>query len=99
MYATSNLQFNSQTSLHVAVVLSVGYQPQVYINGVWAMAAPYTMQTMITSTYFAVGNSYFSQSTLGMVGSVDEVRVWGGAMSAADIASHYQQGAGVYTIF
>ena len=88
---TTTVDFNGQY-LHVAIVLAVGAKPILYVNGVSQGVAEYTMTAMLTPNYFRVGGSLDGGNSFQ--GTINEFRIWAGALSAAAIASHYQQGPG-----
>ena len=89
--ASSTVTFSGQT-LHVAIVLAVGAQPMLYVNGAYAGSAPYTMTTMLTPAQFRLGGSLDGGNQFQ--GSIDEFRIWGGTLSASDIATRFSQGPG-----
>jgi len=89
--------FTGQTNMHVVLVLYNGGYGIVYING--ALIAT----TTASGLYFPDGSSgetnYLGYGTLpgdglttGMVGSINEFRVWQGVLSATDVLSHYSSG-------
>ena len=85
--------FNNQLNLHVVMTLSAGDYARLYINGVLAGTTPLTINPLPPATAFLIGKSFDSANS-GLIGSVNEFRIWGGALSATDIATRYSQGPG-----
>ena len=88
----TSMPFNSQMNLHVVVTMSSGDVGRLYINGVYKGSTPAVVTTIPSPTVFYVGKSFDGQP--GLIGSVNEFRIWGGALSATDIATRYSQGPG-----
>ena len=88
----SSVPFDSQTNLHVVMTVSEGAYASVYTNGVLQGATPVAVNRIPPPNAFFIGKS--SVSDPGLIGSVNEFRIWGGALSAADIATRYSQGPG-----
>jgi hypothetical protein len=98
MYSTPYLgiskTFMGQTNLHVAIVLYNGGYGYVYFNGVL------NATTATSGFYLPDGSSgeinYIGYSTdgasPGFAGSVNEFRVWNGALSPSTIAAHFSTG-------
>ena len=88
----SSTPFNSQTNLHLVVTLSAGDYARLYINGVLQGSTPAVVSLIPPPTVFYIGKSFDGQP--GLIGSVNEFRIWAGALSATDIAARYSQGPG-----
>ena len=89
---TSSVQFDSQTNVHVVVTAYAFGYASLYINGILQGSIPVVSNPIPMSTIFYIGKSF--DSTAGFIGSVNEFRIWGGALSATDIATRYSQGPG-----
>ena len=88
-YSTS-IAFNGQTNLHLVMTVTEGHYARLYINGLLAGMIRVVVSPLPPANVFYVGNSLATGNQL--IGSVDEIRLWGGALSAAEVASHYSQG-------
>jgi len=87
------IPFNGQTRMHVVLVLVNGGPGYVYLNG--ALAATSTGAVYLPDgsageiNYIGCG----SDSTQSpFVGTVDELRVWEGALQQSDVTAHYIAG-------
>ena len=89
---SSSVSFNSQTNLHVVVTVSEGEPTKMYINGVLQCTIGHIFSQIPSPNYFYIGRSIYLSSHDGLIGSVDQLLVWGGALSADDVASLYLQG-------
>ena len=90
---TTGVGFNSQTNLHLVMTVSAGDYARLYINGTLAGFTPSTVNPLPPATAFYLGKSFVSTDS-GLIGSVNEFRIWGGALSATDISARYYQGPG-----
>ena len=90
---TSLLNFDSQTSMHVVMTVSAGDYARLYINGVLQGTTPAVVDSLPPPDVFYFGKA-FETAIAGLIGSVNEFRIWGGALSAIDIATRYSQGPG-----
>jgi hypothetical protein len=81
-----------QTNAQIVLTLPAGGYPQIYLNGALLYTSSVIMSSLPTPTYFYLGNSL--DTTNRLYGSINEFRIWGGALSASDIFSDYQQGPG-----
>ena len=84
--------FDSQTNVHVVMTVSSGGYARLYINRVLVVKTPAVLNSIPPAVVFYVSKSF--GGTPGLVGSVIEFRIWGGALSATDIATRYSQGPG-----
>ena len=91
-YAYSDVAFNSQSNFHVVMTISIGDYARLYINGVLQTTTAAVVSSIPPPTVFYIGKSF--KADTGLVGSVNEFRIWGGALSATDIATRYSQGPG-----
>ena len=89
----SSASFDNQVNMHVVITASVGDYARLYVNGLLKGSTPGVVTQMPPSSTFYIGKS-FSPYDPGLIGSVNEFRIWDGAMSAADIASRYSRGPG-----
>ena len=92
-HGSAGVGFNSQTSLHVLMTVSSRDYARLYINGVLKGSTPSTVNPLPPATAFFIGKS-FQFGDAGLIRSVNEFRIWGGALSASDIARRYFQGPG-----
>jgi hypothetical protein len=90
----STVTFNGQTGIHIAAIFAVNGLPQLYLNGVLAGTFTQTLTAIPAPTYFRLGGTLDGSSTGTLLGSIDEFRIWGGALSASAIALSHQQGPG-----
>jgi hypothetical protein len=84
---------DNQTNLHVACVLdpSSGLMG-IYTNGTLAASrTDLTSLKSVATNYFFLGRSLFA-SDPPLNGSIDEFRIYNGAMSASAIAESYKKG-------
>ena len=88
----SSAPFDSQTSLHVVVTISAGDNARLYINRVLQGTTPAVVNSIPLPSVFYISKSF--DGNPGLVGSVNEFRIWGGVLSATDIATRYSQGPG-----
>ena len=84
-YYSSSATFNSQTNVHVVMTVSTGDYARLYINGMLQGSTPAVVSSIPPPDVFYIG-SFF--------GSVNEFRIWGGALSFTDIAYRFSQGPG-----
>ena len=80
-----------QSNLHVIATFTVGGYARLYINGQLAASSYYTYPTMPYANVFYLGKS-LSPYNPYMVGSIDEFRIWGGAIGQADALSSFLAG-------
>ena len=92
-FSLSSVQFDRQVNMHVVLTMSTGDYARLYINGVLQESTPAVVSPIPPPTVFYIGKSFVSTDPR-FVGSVSEFRVWGGALSATDIAARYFQGPG-----
>jgi RHS repeat-associated protein len=71
---------------HIAVVYQNGY-PSLYVNGVLQVVSTRTPVKTVSPSYNMGGGAYGT-----MLGGLDEVRIWGVARTAAQIAANYNHG-------
>ena len=90
-FATTVL-FNNQTSLHLVMTVSAGANAKLYINGVLSGITSAVVNPIPQPNSFYIGKSF--DGAPGLIGSVNEFRIWGGVLSATDIATRYSQGPG-----
>ena len=88
----SSASFDSQSNIHLVVTVSAGDYARLYINGVLKGMTSAVVNQIPPPTSFYIGKSFEIAPLL--IGSVDEFRIWGGALSATDIATRYSQGPG-----
>ena len=84
---------DNQTNVHVACVLdpSSGFM-SVYTNGALAASRnDFTSLASVHTNYFFLGKSLFAGDA-PLNGSIDEFRIYSGALSAAAIAANYSNG-------
>ena len=74
------------------MTISAGSNAKLYINGVLQGSIPAIVTTIPPPSAFYIGKSF--DGSRGLIGSVNEFRIWGGALSATDIATRYSQGPG-----
>ena len=86
---SSTHAFDGQTGMHVVLTVAAG-SLKLYVNGMLAGSSSCAGSALPPVNYFYSGSS--PAGTL--VGSVNEFRVWTGALSAVDVAAHYSQGPG-----
>jgi hypothetical protein len=90
---STNRAFNGQSNLHVVLVLYNGGRSYVYFNGALAGRSTYGFYVASGTSgelnYVGFGTD---MSTSGFSGSVDEFRVWSGALHPNTIAAHYAAG-------
>ena len=89
----TSVTFSGQRNLHIVMTVSTGDYARLYINGVLAGATAAVVSPLPPATAFYIGKS-FESGNAGLIGSVNELRIWGGALSDADITTHYSQGPG-----
>ena len=92
----TSVAFNGQY-LHAAIVLVKDAAPALYVNGAYIGSAGAVMSTMLTPSQFRVGGSLDGGN--GFQGTIDEFRIWGGALTATNIAKSYQQGPSKFVFF
>ena len=92
-YYISSALVDSQKNVHVLVTVSAGDFARLYINGVLQGSTPVVVTAIPPPSVFYIGRSF--DVNPGLIGSVNEFRVWGGALSATDIATRYSQGPGL----
>ena len=86
------LNFDGATNLYIAIVISSSGGGSFYMNGALAFTVSgLSIPTGTVGELNYLGFGYDGGSP-GFSGSVDEFRVWQGALSAADIATHYNVG-------
>ena len=88
----SAVLFDSQTDLHLVVTLSAGDYARYYVNGTLLGIASAVVSSIPPPDVFYIGKSLSLEP--GLIGSVNEFRIWGGALSATDIATRYSHGPG-----
>ena len=88
----TTIPFNSQTNMHVVVTVARGDYARLYINGALAATTPVVVDPLPPATVFRAGINM--EGTAPLSGSLDELRIWGGALSASDVAMRYSQGPG-----
>lgn len=81
--------FNSQIDLYVAITCSAGNNSLMYLNGTFANTS--NTPSPLQPQYFYIGKSLYSDDS-GLIGSVNEFRIWGGILSPSQILTHFQQG-------
>ena len=86
----TTIPFNSQTSMHVVVTVARGDYARLYINGALAATTSVAVDLVPPATVFHAGINV--ERNWPFSGSLDELRIWGGTLSASDIALHYSQG-------
>ena len=91
----SSVLFDGQTNVHLVMTISAGSNAKLYINGLLQGSIPAIVTTIPPPSTFYLGKSF--DGATGLIGSVNEFRIWGGALSAADIATRYSQGPGENT--
>ena len=97
-YTESSISFDNQASLHIVLTVTGGTLARLYINGALAAtldAGYFPQPSFPRADTFGIGKGFDSISvTPTLIGSVDEVRVWGGVLSAAEVSTRYSQGSG-----
>ena len=94
----STVLFDNQPSLHIVLTVTGGTLARLYING--ALAATLDAGSLPQPCFpradtFGIGKGFDSISdTPTLIGSVDELRVWGGVLSATEVSTRYSQGSG-----
>ena len=91
-FFSTSVLFNSQTSLHLVATLSAGGYARLYINGALEGTTSAVVNPIPQPNIFYIGKSF--DGTSGLIGLVNEFRIWGGVLSATDIATRYSQGPG-----
>ena len=86
----SKVTFDSKSNIHIVMTIVAGSSAVMYINGVYVNTnfAPGQLQP----TYFYLSKSLNPGGNDGLIGSIDEFRIWGGILTPSQIASHYQEG-------
>ena len=87
---TTQVLFDSKTNVHVVLTVSAGDFARLYINSVLVGSTPAVVDPLPPPSFFYIGMG----SSSPLIGSVNEFRIWGGALSATDIATRYSQGPG-----
>ena len=91
--STSSTLFDSQTNVHVVMTFDTRGYASLYINGTLQASTPAVVANPIpVPTVFYIGKAFDVEP--GLIGSVNEFRIWGGALSATDIATRFSQGPG-----
>lgn len=75
--------FGGQTSYHVALVVRPGFPLKLYLNGVLTLSSSRYNDTLV-SNY----NETLAWIGKGVAGSIDEIRVWSGALQQKEIVQH-----------
>ena len=89
----TSLKFISLGYVHVVLVMTTGGFARLYVNGNLALitSSACTIPTVDQQLFFYIGKS-FSTLDAGLIGSVDEVRIWSGALSASQVQASYTAG-------
>ena len=95
-YGATSVVFSGQTNMHVVMTVSAGDYARLYINGVLAGITTAVVSPLPPATVFYIGKSFVSGHA-GLVGLVDEFRIWGGILSATDVATRFSQGQSEFT--
>ena len=91
--STSSILFDSQMNVHVVMTFDTRGYASLYINGTLQASTPAVVANPIpVPTVFYIGKAFDVEP--GLIGSVNEFRIWGGALSASDITTRYSQGPG-----
>ena len=94
-YLNANMggTFASQTNVQIVLTLPAASYPQVYLNGVLVYTSTVTMSTLPVPSYFYLGQGLEgAPSADQFYGSIDDVRIWGGVLSASDILTSFIAG-------
>jgi hypothetical protein len=81
--------FNQDEFYHIVVVYNGDGTAFFYVNGVLMGSDGFALAG-ISDDLLRIGNN--ATNTLPFQGLIDEVAIYGSALSAADIAAHYQNG-------
>ena len=92
--AGESIQFNAMSNMHCVVVLPLHGFPQLYLNGALAVTLQTTLQALPSQNFAYLGQTTWSGGNMGLQGSIDEFRVWQGALSASDIHLNFLAGKG-----
>ena len=84
--------FNSQKNVHVVMTVSTGDYARLYIHGVLKGTTPAVVNPIPPPNVFYISNAF--DTSPGLKGSVNEFRIWGGTLSATDIATRNSHGPG-----
>ena len=87
---STQVRFDSQTNAHVVMTVSEGDYAKFYINGWLEGTSNAVVKPIPPQNFFYIGTGMSNS----LIGSVNEFRIWGGALSATDIATRYSQGPG-----
>ena len=93
-WQTVGIYFNGQQKLQLVITVFPGRHVLIYLSGVLYMNTTFPLLSTPSPDFFTVGSMPSSNWYYGLVGSVDEVRIWQGALSQAEIATRYSQGPG-----
>ena len=95
--ADTSFAFASLGYVHVVLVVPSGGYAQLYVNGNLALIAPstFTIPSVSQQTLFYIGKS-LTAVDVGLVGSVDELRIWSSALDATQVKASYTAGRFVY---
>ena len=91
-FFVSTVSFDSKANVHLVVTVSAGDYARLYINGVLLGNTPDVVNPIPPPTTFYIGKSFDGEP--GLIGSVNEFRIWAGVLSATDITTRYSQGPG-----
>ena len=92
----TGVYFNNQVNMHVVLTVSLGDYVKLYINGQRDGTTTARVTSLPPASTFYIGKAFGDSSNTpfsGLIGSVDEIRLWSGALSAADVAANYALGA------
>ena len=70
-----------------------GVFAEIYVNGNLALTTsiPCNIPTVDQQLLFYIGKSFFYDNA-GLIGFVDELRIWSGALSASQVQASYATG-------
>ena len=89
---TSSVYFNSALRYHVVMTISTSDIARLYVNGN-LFVTNFNMRIPTPNVFF-VGGTWGGSPQDSLVGSVDEFRIWSGALSASQVAANYAAGPG-----
>ena len=89
-FTINTVPFDGLINAHIVVVFYSNTYPVVYINNM--VFYPNYNFPILASTSFYLGYGFDNPTSYGLVGSIDEFRVWNGALQPSDVANHYFAG-------
>ena len=95
--ADTSFAFASLGYVHVVLVVPSGGYAQLYVNGNLASVAlsTFTLPSVEKQTLFYIGKALTGWD-VGLIGSVDELRIWSSALDATQVKASYTAGAYEY---